>query len=346
LSGSDKGAPLFSVIVLNWNGRHLLEECLDSVLGQTFRDFETIVADNGSTDGSVDFIRDRYGDDVRLVCLPNNRGYVGAYNAAIPASKGKYAILLNNDTKVDPQWLQAHAEACARHPGAGMFTPKILEYNRPEILDNTGHVIYRDGLARGRSRLERDDGRFDREEEVFYPSGCAGVYKREMLDRIGLFDETFFAFGEDTDLGLRGRVAGEVCYYVPDARVYHKYSATWGKYSPGKVFFVERNRLWILLKYFPLREICLSPVYTAWRYIVHFRGVVGRKGASYRFTQEYPAWKLALTVLKAEISALTGLPHVLKERWRLRGVRMVSGKEFRRFLNRFGMTAEEVALKD
>ncbi len=339
-------APLFSVIVLNWNGRRLLEECLDSVLAQTFRDFETLVADNGSTDGSPAFISSRYGDRVRVVSLPENRGYVGAYNAAIPQSKGRYVILLNNDTKVEAGWLGALAAACARHPDAGMFTPKILEYDRPDVLDNTGHVIYVDGLARGRSRLEKDDGRFDAEEEVFYPSGCAGVYRRDMLDRIGLFDEAFFAFGEDTDIGLRGRVAGYLCYYVPDARLYHKYSATWGKYSPGKVFFVERNRLWILFKYFPVREICLSPLHTAWRYVVHFRGIVGRKGASYRFTERHPAWKLVLTVLKAEIFAFAGLPHILMERRKIARVRTVTGKEFRRLLHRFGMSVEEVALKD
>jgi GT2 family glycosyltransferase len=338
--------PFFSVIVLNWNGRHLLGECLDTVLAQTFLDFETIVVDNGSTDGSILFVRERYGDRVRVIALPENRGYVGAYNAAIPESQGKYVILLNNDTKLDPGWLRAHAEACSRHPEAGMFTPKVLEYDCPDRIDNTGHVMYRDGLNRGRSRLELDDGRFDEETEVFYPSGCAGVYSREMLDRIGLFDETFFAFGEDTDLGLKGRVAGYPCYYVPDARVYHKYSATWGKYSPGKAFYVERNRVWILFKYFPLREILLSPLYTAWRYLVHFRGIVEKRGASYRFTEEYPAWKLLLTVLKAEACSLAGLPHILAERWRLRKVRTLSGREFRRLLDRFGMTAGEVALKD
>jgi GT2 family glycosyltransferase len=338
--------PLFSVIVLNWNGRHLLEECLDSVLAQSFRDFEAIVADNGSADGSVEFLRERYGDLVRVVPLPGNRGYAGAYNVAIPLSRGKYVILLNNDTRVDPDWLGALARACARHPEAGMFTPKILEYDQPDVIDNTGHVIYRDGLARGRSRLEKDDGRFDAEEEVFYPSGCAGVYRRDMLERTGLFDETFFAFGEDTDIGLRGRVAGYSCYYVPDARLYHKYSATWGKYSPGKVFFVERNRLWILFKYFPLREICLSPLYTAWRYLLHFRGIVGKRGASYRFTERYPAWMLLWTVLKAEFCALAGLPRILGERWRIRRVRTVTGRQFRLLLDRFGMTAAEVALKD
>jgi len=294
----------------------------------------------------VELVRGKYGDRVGVISLPENRGYVGGYNAAIPPSKGRYAILLNNDTKTAPDWLEALAEACARHPEAGMFTPKVLEYDRPDVIDNTGHVMYRDGLNRGRSRLEKDDGRFDAEEEVFYPSGCAGVYRREMLDRTGLFDETFFAFGEDTDIGLKGRVTGHPCYYVPGAKVYHKYSATWGKYSPGKVFFVERNRLWILFKYFPLREICLSPFYTTWRYIVHARGIAGKRGASYRFTEQYPVWKLFLTVLKAEVSALAGLPHILLERWRLRKLRTVSGREFRRFLDRFGMTAEEVALKD
>ncbi|HEY3490324.1 MAG TPA: glycosyltransferase family 2 protein [Candidatus Deferrimicrobiaceae bacterium] len=344
--GKSPRVPLFSVIILNWNGRALLEECIDSVLGQTIDDYETVIADNGSTDGSVDYVRERYGDRVRIIALPDNRGYVGAYNVAIPQTRGEWVILLNNDTRVETDWLEACAEAVRNHPEAGMFTPKILEYDHPDVIDNTGHVMYADGMSRGRSRLEKDDGRFDADEEVFYPSGCAGVYNRKMLERIGLFDERFFAFGEDTDLGLRGRVAGYPCWFVAKAKLYHKYSATWGKYSPGKVFFVERNRFWILLKYFPVREILLSPAFTMWRYIAHFRGILKKQGATYRFTESTSSWKLFFTVLKAEFSALAGLPHILSDRYRFRKTRVLSGAAFRDQLRRFAMTAEEVALKD
>jgi len=339
-------APFFSVIILTWNGRDLLDECLESVLSQSFTDFETIVVDNGSTDGTVDFLRERWGERIRLVAMPCNRGFAGGNNAGIREARGTYIVLLNNDTAVDPGWLSALSGAIRRHPDAGMFTPKILNYYRRDEIDNTGHVIYPDGLARGRHRLEKDDGRFDEEGEVLHPSGCAGVYKREMFEFIGLLDDAFFAYGEDVDLGLRARWAGWGCRYVPDAVVYHKYSATTGTYSPQKAFLVERNRLWVLFKNFPLREILLSVPYTAGRYAMHWRGAISGKGASGRFVRELSAWKLVGVILKAEVAGLAGLPRVLRQRRENRRLRRITSAQFRDFLRRFSMTAEEAALKD
>lgn len=345
LPGPSSAEPFFSVIVLNWNGRQLLEECVESILAQTFDDFETIVVDNGSTDGSARMLAERYAN-VRTVILPANLGFAGGNNAGIREAKGKYIILLNNDTAVDPGWLCALRAAVQRHPEAGMFTPKILNYYRRDEIDNTGHVLFADGLARGRHRLERDDGRFDEEEEAFYPSGCAGVYRREMLDRIGLLDESFFAYGEDTDLGLRARWAGWTCYYVPTAIVYHKYSATTGKYSPGKAFLVERNRCWILLKNFPLREVAISPFRTGYRYCVHLAGALSGRGASGRFAREYSVGSLIRTILKAEAAAVAGLPRVFRERRQVARMRAIKESEFRTLLRRFGMDAREAALKE
>ena len=312
-------SPLFSVIILNWNGRHLLEECIESISSQSFRDFETIIVDNGSTDGSIEWMRGRWEDTVRIVPLPSNLGFAGGNNAGIRIARGKYVILLNNDAAVDPGWLAALADAVRRHPDAGMFTPKILNYHRRNEIDNTGLIIYPDGLARGRHRLEKDDGRFDEEGEALVPSGCAGVYRKEMLDRIGLLDDKFFAYGEDVDLGLRARWAGWGCFYVPSAVVYHKYSATTGAYSPRKAFLVERNRFWILMKNFPWRDILVSPAWTLYRYGMHLKGAVTGQGASGRFAGAFPVWRLLLSTLSAESAGLAGLPRVLKDRRRILG---------------------------
>lgn len=338
--------PLFSVIILNWNGRHLLEECLDTVLSQSIRDFESIIVDNGSTDGSVLWLKERWREDISIVALPSNLGFAGGNNAGIRIARGKYVILLNNDTAVAPGWLAALAEAARRHPDAGMFTPKILNYYRRDEIDNTGLIIYPDGLARGRHRLEKDDGRFGEEGEALVPSGCAGVYRKEMLDRIGLLDDTFFAYGEDVDLGLRGRWAGLGCYYVPKAIVYHKYSATMGAYSPRKAFLVERNRFWILVKNFPWREILVSPLWTAYRYGMHLRGALTGRGVSGQVLGAFPVWRLFLSILSAEAAGLAGLPRVLKNRQGIRERRNITPTEFRSLLRKFRMTAAEVALKD
>jgi GT2 family glycosyltransferase len=346
LDGSSPSAPVFSVIVLNWNGRHLLGECLESILSQNFHDFETIVVDNGSTDGSPDFLRERWNGKTELVSLASNMGFAGGNNAGIRIAKGKYVVLLNNDTEVDPGWLAALYRAILRHPGAGMFTPKILNYYRRDEIDNTGHLIYPDGLARGHNRLEKDDGRFDEEKEALYPSGCAGVYKKEMLDGVGLLDETFFAYGEDVDLGLRARWAGWECFYVPDAIVHHKYSATTGTYSSRKAYLVERNRLWILFKNFPLRNILLSPFYTAYRYAMHFLGAVSGRGASGRFRKEHSLRRLFGTIMRAEWAAILGIPRVLRHRMAIRRTRRINAAQFRSLLRRFSMSAGEIALKD
>lgn len=338
--------PLFSVIILNWNGRHLMEECLDTVHSQTFREFETIVVDNGSTDGSVDWLKERWAAAVSTVPLPSNLGFAGGNNAGIRIARGKYVVLLNNDTAVDPGWLAALAEAVRRHPDAGMFTPKILNYYRRDEIDNTGLIIYPDGLARGRHRLERDDGRFDAEGEALVPSGCAGVYKKEMLDRIGLLDDSFFAYGEDVDLGLRARWAGWTCRYAPRAVVYHKYSATTGTYSPRKAFLAERNRTWVLLKNFPVREIALSFFHTLRRYLLQAQGAATGRGAAGRLAREVPAWKLPGIVLRAECAALAGLPGVLAKRRDIAAARKITVREFRELLLRHRMTAREVALTD
>lgn len=346
LATSPANAPLFSVVILNWNGRHLLEECLDSVSSQSFRDFEAIVVDNGSTDGSVDWLKDRYGDAVSTVALPSNLGFAGGNNAGIRVARGRYVILLNNDTAVDPGWLGALSDAVRRHRDAGMFAPKILNYYRRDEIDNTGHLIYPDGMARGRHRLEKNDGRFDEEGEVLSPSGCAGCYSRRMLDEIGLLDDAFFAYGEDVDLGLRGRWAGWNCTYVPSAVVYHKYSATSGTYSPQKAFLAERNRLWLLFKNFPVVDILFSPFYTFLRYSLHLKGVLTGKGASGRFAREYSAGALFRVILKAEIAALRGLPGILRKRRECKGSRRIGAREFRRLVHRFALTAGEVALKE
>lgn len=346
MGGPSPGAPFFSVIVLNWNGRHLLEECLESVFSQNFRNFETIVVDNGSTDGSVELLQERWPGKIRVVALPSNIGFAGGNNAGIRIAGGRYVVLLNNDTAVDPDWLSALHQAISRHPEAGMFTPKILNYYRRDEIDNTGHLIYPDGLARGHNRLEKDDGRFDEETEALYPSGCAGVYKKEMLDGIGLLDETFFAYGEDVDLGLRARWAGWECFYVSDAVVYHKYSATTGTYSSQKAFLVERNRLWILFKNFPPKDILVSPFYTGHRYAMHFLGALSGRGASGRFTKEHSLWRLFGTIVKAECAAFFGIPRVLRHRIANRHTRRITAAQFRFLLRRFAMSAEEIALKD
>jgi GT2 family glycosyltransferase len=337
--------PLISVIIVNWNGKDLLTECLDSLRKQTFRDFEIILIDNGSSDGSAEFVRTRF-PEVRLVLLPENLGFAGGNNAGIRVSSGQYVAFLNNDTKADPNWLSSLVRATASGQQVGMWASKILSYSSPSLIDNTGLLLYWDGLARGRGRLEVDRGQFDQQLEVLFPSGCAGLYRKAMLDEIGLFDEEFFAYADDVDLGLRGRLAGWDCIYVPDAVVYHKYSMSSSAYSPMKAFLVERNRIWVLLKYYPCEMVLLSPYFTFKRLVLSLYGALTGKGASGKFTEQHSLDKAGLILLKAWCAALGGMHEVLRLRWTFSRKTRLGRKAFYRLHRRFSLSASEIALRE
>jgi GT2 family glycosyltransferase len=339
--------PFVSVVVVNWNGKHLLGECLSSLLGQKdVEDVEIILVDNGSCDGSVEFVQEQY-KDVHVLSLQKNIGFAGGNNAGIRVATGKYIALLNNDTKADPSWLSnlVRAAEADRH-SVGMWAGKILSYNNPDIIDNVGLLLYPDGLGRGKGRLERDAGQFDLPSEALFPSGCAGLYRKEMLDEIGLFDEEFFAYADDVDIGLRGRLAGWECRYVPTAKVYHKYSSSSSAYSPFKAYLVERNRIWVLLKYFPLELIAVSPFFTFLRLSVHLYGAFTGKGASGRFSEKHSTLQAFAILLKAWGAALMALPSIVKRRQEGFRMRRLSRPEIYRLLCEHRLSTREIALKD
>jgi GT2 family glycosyltransferase len=337
--------PQVSVIVLNFNGRAFLDECIASLEAQIYRDFEILLVDNGSTDGSADYMRETFAQRCKLVFHDRNLGFAEGNNAALPLAAGQFIVFLNNDTKVDPEWLARLVEAAGAHPEAGSFASQIRSYDRPEILDTVGIIIYRDGMSRGLGRLQPAD-RYDEPLEVFAPSGCAAMYRREVLDAVGPFDPDFFAYCEDMDLGMRARLAGWSCWYVPEARVYHHYSGTAGKYSPFKAFLVERNHLWLVVKLFPLRLILASPWYAFVRYALQAYGVFSGKGAAGKFASELPAYKLVVILIRAYWSTLTRLPELIRKRRNLRKIVKVSRREILSWFDRFGISAMELALQD
>jgi GT2 family glycosyltransferase len=337
---------MVSVIVVNWNGKAYLGECLTSLRNQTFLDFDVIVVDNGSTDGSVEYLESQFPGFARILRNAENRGFSGGNNQGIKAARGQYIALLNNDAQADQEWLQELVKAAQAAPRAGMLASKIYLQGRPRIIDNVGHLIFRDGLNRGRGRLEEDHGQFNEKEEVLFPSGCAALYRREMLEEIGLFDEDFFAYGDDTDIGLKGRLAGWKCLYIPSAVVYHRYSQSSGSYSPLKAFYVERNRVWISVKYFPLSLLMKSPFYTCWRFLLQGYGALTGRGAAGRFGREYSRWELLRILVKAYISAFQGLPKMWKKRKEIRKLTRVDKEEILEWFERFGINAREISLKE
>jgi GT2 family glycosyltransferase len=239
-----------TVVVPNWNGERFLSPCLGSLREQYFRDFETILVDNGSTDGSVAFVSRNF-PEVRVLTLSANRGFSAAVNAGIRASRAEYVALLNNDTETDPRWLEALVGAADAHTEAGFFASKLVDFDDRRMLDGAGDVLRRSGLPYRLGHGEPDRGQYDEAAFVFGACAGAAMYRRSMLDDIGLFDEDFFANCEDGDLSFRAQLAGYRCLYVPESVVYHVGSATFGKRSPTAVRLGTRNSLCLLVKNLP-----------------------------------------------------------------------------------------------
>ena len=238
------------LIILNWNGRRFLEPCLEAVLAQTYHDFQIWIVDNGSTDGSVAFIQTRY-PQARLIVNASNRGFATANNQAIRAGTAEYVATLNNDTEVEPTWLEALVQAMDTHPRVGMCASKMLFAGSQMVINSAGIVIDRVGIAWDRSGGQRDNPREDKRQFVFGACAGAALYRRAMLDEIGLFDENFFAYLEDVDLAWRAQWLGWKALYVPQARVYHRHSATMTEGAPLKAYLLARNKIVTLARNYP-----------------------------------------------------------------------------------------------
>jgi len=222
------------------------------------KDFEIILVDNGSTDGSVDFVRSHY-PQVRLILNQHNLGFAAANNQAIQTSVSEYIATLNNDTRADPGWLAALVEAMKAYPNVGMCASKMLLADRPNMIDSAGIAIDRAGIAWDHLGGSMDDPGETSLQPVFGPCAGAALYRRTMLDQIGLFDEDFFAYLEDVDLAWRGQSAGWQALFVPRARVYHHHSATGKEGSPFKNRLLGRNKVWLIMKNYPTPQL--------WRYL-------------------------------------------------------------------------------
>ena len=338
--------PLLSVIIPNWNGKKFLAECIDSLKGQTFHDFETILVDNGSTDGSADFAEERYGKFIRILRNKENLGFAGGNNLGIQKARGRYIVLLNNDTWADPHWLEELVKATQSDPAVGMWASKVRSYYQRNRIEGAGELIYWDGLCRARGQYEQDDGQYNLVEEIFFPPGCGAMYRKSLFDGMGLFDEDFFAYADDSEIGIRARLSGWRCLYVPAAVVYHKNSGTAGQYSPLKAFYVERNRLWITVKYFPFPLLSLSVFFTVYRFAFQAFGALTHRGAAGRFTEIYSPLELIIILLKAYGSGIRLLPRMWKKRRMLRPLRKVSYGEIFSWFKRFGISAKEISLRN
>lgn len=244
--------PRASVIIVNYNGRKYLEQCLSSLLQEDYPDYEALVVDNASSDGSADYVETTF-PTVKVIRSGENVGYGHGCNLGLEYALGEYIAFLNADTKGGPGWLQALVSALECHPDAGLVTPKILLTSQPERINTCGNQVHFTGLAFCRG-AGRPAGEYDLTEEVPAVSGAAFMTRRSVLEEMGGLDGQFFMYLEDTDLSWRARLSGYRCLCVPDAVVYHDYGL---RLTPQKYYYLERNRYLILLKNLRWRTMLL-----------------------------------------------------------------------------------------
>ncbi len=339
-------SPLISIIVVNWNGRAFLQECLDSLLAQTYPRREVVVVDNASTDGSVAWLKSQYGTRITVIENSHNDGFGTGMNIGFQAATGDFFAILNNDAVAAPRWLEELLTGMFVDPAVGMCACKVLFAHDPRLINSAGNFLYPDGVSARRGFQELDTGQYDRVEETLFPDGSAALYRKAMLDEIGGFDEQFFVYSEDTELGLRGWLMGWRCLYIPTAVVYHAHSGTMSRFSPKKALLVERNRLWVAVKLFPLPMLLLNPVFTLNRFFWNVYSVVSGRGSAGRFCAQYSKTSLVLILLKASVAGVRGLPAMIRKRRRLKANARMDDREFIRLVRRFRVTAKEIALRD
>lgn len=247
-----------AVVIPNWNGAAWLPETLSALRDQTYRDFDVVMVDNGSSDESVDLVRTGY-PEVSCVLLEENVGFAAGVNAGIRATDSEYVVLLNNDAVPEPGWLAALVENLDRHPEVGSCASRILSYRDPDIIDSAGDQL---GVFPSQIGNGRPDGPAYREPAlVFSACACAAAYRRDLFDTIGLFDERFFAYMEDVDIGARAQFFGYDCLYVPAAVVRHHGSLTANRVPAYKFYLHMRNALVVFFQYAPpLRLLLWTPL--------------------------------------------------------------------------------------
>lgn len=297
------------VVIPNWNGAHLLPTVLESLRRQTHPDFQTVVVDNGSSDDSLAMLAGY--PEVAVLALPRNLGFAGGCNAGIRATRSRYVALLNSDTEADPGWLAALCRALDADPECGSAASKLLLFDRRDVLNTAGDFYGLDGVPGNRGCWQADDGTYARPGRVFGASGGAVLYRRTMLNEVGLLDEDFFCYCEDVDLAWRAQLAGWPCTYVPDAVVYHRLSATGGGAIAS--YFCGRNFLNVVVKDYPG-----SLLRRHWPRVV--KAQLALAGHSLRHARE-PA---ARARLRGQVAWLRQLPVMLRKRRQVQRSRRVS----------------------
>lgn len=325
-----------SIVIPNWNGWRFLEPCLDSLRRQSYRDFRVFVVDNNSHDGSIEHVRALF-PEVEAIALQENRGFSAGVNAGIRASQGEFVVALNNDTVADPLWLEVLVKTMDTHPEMGFGASMLLSYREPDVIDCIGDGYSRTGLGFKIGVHRQNLGQYREPFEVFGACAAASIYRRAVLDEVGLFDEDFFAYMEDIDLSIRARMAGHRCLAVPGAIVYHIGSASnGGDTSPFSISMTAKNVLFILFKDIPAPLLLqMAPLAIAAQVALVFLCLT---------TDKYPGLRRNLKAYgKGLLAGFRGASLMLGKRREVRRLRRVSSRELSKLIALSEMQRKETS---
>jgi len=293
--------PVVSVIIVSWNSKKYLQTCLDKLAAQTFPDFEVILVDNGSEDSALDEVQDRHRlPRLQIKKLGMQQGFAAANNIGARLASGKWLALLNSDAFPESDWLEQLLRVAERAPGYSSFSSRQIQFNAPQLLDGAGDAYHISGLAwRNGYKLAAQVHELQ-QKEVFSACAAAALYARENFLTVGGFDEDYFSYFEDVDLGFRLRLGGEKCLYVPEAVVHHVGSASTGNRSDFSVYHGYRNMIWTFVKNMPAPWLWVFlPLHMA--AVLFFAAYLTIRG------QGQAIWK-------AIFDAIAGLPQMMEKR--------------------------------
>ncbi len=310
---------VIDIIIPNLNGLENLKQVLNSINSQTFRDYNIILVDNGSSDGSIEYLEQNQ-KSVVIIKNETNLGFAKAINLGINyslnVSKSEFILLLNNDIELTKNFLELAVRTFSENSEADFLAVKMLNYYNRNVIDDTGDFIrYNGGTPMARGHGEEDSKKYDKGEFVF--SACAGAafYKSELFKNAGLFDEDFFAYLEDVDLSFRFQLQGFKCYYNPEIICYHKRRETTRKFEGWETYFTEKNIVAIRMKNYPF------PLYL--KYFPLF--FLSRIKRYYKFFVNYPKGTFKAAI-KGYIKGISELPKSIKKRRAIQRSKTVSTK--------------------
>lgn len=293
--------PFVSIIIVTWNSVKYIYSCLEKLTTQTFQDFEVILVDNGSEDGTLDGLQEKYpAGNLLIHKLSSNLGFTAANNIGARLARGKWLALLNADAFPEPDWLEKLLRTTEQNPEYSFFSSRQIQLNAPQLLDGAGDIYHISGLAWRNGYRLSSKAHGHEQKEVFSPCAAAALYSREAFLNVGGFDEDYFSYFEDVDLGFRLRLSGAKCLYVPEAVVHHVGSASTGKRSDFSVYYGYRNMIWTFVKNMPVQLV--------WFFLpLHISAIL--------FFAIYLTIRgQGKTIWKAIFDAVCGLPKMIEKR--------------------------------